>query len=150
MKTISAPPLLFFLMLLAIVPRSSGADDKHSSYSVVCDAKQAGSQILFKCVITKEAADGKLQVLSRPYVSISDGRSAEVTIGRGGDSGAGAKTATQSAGTFSAVQITVVKALGSDKVVYIVTVMENDAIIWAQTGSANVAAASGPTTRPNN
>ncbi len=127
-RPLTIAALLPLLLAAAPAPVPPASQPAPALYTINATAKQSGNTYLVKFVLMRLQADGKYDVLSRPFLQIENGQRAEVAIGTQTPktTPAGA-LATQ----FSGIRITVIKPLSSPQISYVAMIVENDVVQWA-------------------
>lgn len=118
-------------------------------YTVTGTAKEHDGMYLLKILIIKTDGQLKSEIASRPAIQMKNGQSVELMMGSadargpagGGGGGGGAATKLM---PFTGYKLTAIKPTSNNQVLYVLTVVEEDVVTWASTGTFVPEAATQP------
>lgn len=122
-----------WLALAAEAPNTAGAK---RAYAVTCTASQADDVVTVNTKIQERRGGGKLSVISAPTVALRDGTRATITVGQ--KNAAHAKEGQSADDITDGLRVEIVKAVGQDQVVVLVTILEAGKIVHAEAQTAAV------------
>ena len=122
--------------LLAVAAEEPKAVGAKRAYAVTCTASQADDVVTVNTKIQERGGGGKLSVLSAPRVALRDDTRATITVGQ--KNAAHAKEGQAADDITDGLRVEIVKAVGQDQVVVLVTILEAGKIVHAEAQTAAV------------
>ncbi|HOD81667.1 MAG: hypothetical protein BWX88_01850 [Planctomycetes bacterium ADurb.Bin126] len=137
MKTIGLVGACVLAMgLLAVAAEEPKAVGAKRAYAVTCTASQADDVVTVNTKIQERPSGGKPSVLSAPTVTLRDGTRATITVGQ--KNAAHAKEGQSADDITDGLRVEIVKAVGQDQVIVLVTVLEAGKIVHAEAQTAAI------------
>jgi hypothetical protein len=128
--------LLPLLLLMGTVRAADVPATPPAQYTIKGTAKAQDGVYLLKVTIVKSDKALHTAVASRPYIQMKDGQVTEIMVGSGEGGRAGGDGGGDAVHTpFTGYKLTAIKATSSDEVMYVFTVVEQDVVTFASTGT---------------
>ncbi len=122
--------------LLAVAAEGPKIVEGKRAYAVTCTASQADDVVTVHTKIQERRGGGKLSVISAPRVALRDGTRATIMVGQ--KNAAHAKEGQSADDITDGLRVEIVKAVGQDQVIVLVTMLEAGKIVHAEAQTAAV------------